>query len=346
MLSNCKNCGGQLVFSPKDKGNICENCSSVFNVDYKHNFFKKPFAENKELKVDPLAKELKSIKCKNCGASIIMSKLQMQAECPYCGNTSLDSENISKLMYIDSIIPFSFGKAEALSKFKTDVKKRFFADKKIFKDVLIDDVNGMYVNAFVFDMFANAIYKGVFSSRVKVKDEKGFESYQTIKKSVNGLFEKDFNNIIVEANSHITQYDLETIMPFEYTSAVEFKDDFINGYMLEYKDTMFNTCVEKAENIIKKAIEKELLKRHNCEQIESLDLKLNFENQVYNYCLIPVYFVTKTRTKDNKKFTAIINGQTGKVGRLPANKKRVFFITMAILAVIFGIILSIIYFAM
>ena len=49
MINECKNCGGNVFFSPKDKGNVCENCGSVFSVKYDNNVVKKDFAEAKKL---------------------------------------------------------------------------------------------------------------------------------------------------------------------------------------------------------------------------------------------------------------------------------------------------------
>ena len=81
MIKHCENCGGQVKFSPEDKGNKCQNCGSIFPVDYIYEFNKKSFEESKNLKADPLAKEMKTVKCNSCGASIVMDKHQLQNYC-------------------------------------------------------------------------------------------------------------------------------------------------------------------------------------------------------------------------------------------------------------------------
>ncbi len=341
MIENCKNCGGKLVFSPKDKGNICENCRSIFPIQYNYNFKKKPFEENVELKVDNFARSLKNIKCNSCGANMMLNKFQTQATCPYCGSTTIEESSKKRLMYIDSIIPFSFGKAEALKRLKKEVAKKFYADKKIFKNVSENEIYGAYVNTFVFDFNTATRYSGVLSYTKNIKDREGNSKTITEHKNISGIFDKTYRNLTVEANSNLEQRDLLSVMPFEYGSAVDFQDDFMHGYLLEYEDKMFNDCVDYAMHFIEKDVERELLKKYQCDSVVHLSLHTDYLDKKYNYCLLPVYFISKV--EKNKKYTVIMNGQTGKVGRLPKNKFRVFLTILLSLGILVGFVLLILF---
>ena len=111
--------------------------------------------------------------------------------------------------------------------------------------------------------------------------------------------------------------------------------------MLEYQDKILEKCTEKAENFVKKRVSQELLKKHNCDKVDSLSLNTISKNVQYNYCLLPVYFVNK-EYKD-KKYRAIINGQTGKVGNLPISGWKVFLLILLSFGIVGAIILSIIF---
>jgi len=171
MITNCKNCGGNLVFSPKDKGNVCESCGAVIPLKYNYQFNKKPFEKNVDLDVDELASAMKNLRCKSCGANVMLSKFKVQTKCPYCDSTTIVEGKNKKLMYIDSIIPFTFGKAEALSKFKSTVRKRIYANSKIFRHLTPDNIQGAYINAFVFDINTSSSFMGTFSYCVQVKEK-------------------------------------------------------------------------------------------------------------------------------------------------------------------------------
>lgn len=343
MIKNCKNCGGRVTFSPKDKGAVCENCATVYPIDYNFDFAKKSFSEHDKLADDGFSKELKNIRCESCGASVVMGKLQIQAKCPYCGESNLISNDLNKLMKVDSIIPFCFDKTEALQKFKSALKNRFYSNKKLFKNITEQDIQGVYVNAIVFDFDTSSTYSGVLSYTVKEKNSKGEESSKTCYKQVNGIFDKNFKNLTIEANSNIEQKEFEYILPFNYASAVDFQQDFLQGYMLEYKDKMLDACITEAEKVMKKDIERELLKKYNCDHVESLQLTINYTEQKYNYCLLPVYFITAKDNKTNKKHTVVMNGQTGKVGKTPSDKLKVALTAISSILLLAAFVFLIVY---
>jgi len=336
-MNSCKNCGSKISFVPSVKGNKCENCGSVFEAEYIYNFVKKSFNSREELKVDNFAKNIKSLKCNSCGATMVLNKLETQSSCPYCGNTSIIADRKNKLMYIDSVIPFSFSKEEALKKFKSTLSSRAYAKKSIYSGVTVKDINGLYVNTFVFDMDVIANYSGIFSYTKTVKDSEGNTKFETVNKHVSGTYYNTFNNVTVEASSHIQQSDLKSVMPFDYSQAVDFKEDFMNGYILEYENSMFDNCVKTAEDIIRKKIESDLLTEHCCTRIVSLNMKIDYTDKKYNYCLLPFYKLSKTYQGEN--CDVFINGQTGKVGKTPTSVGKILLTIFGILGIVLGFLL-------
>ena len=286
MLNNCENCGGKLSFSPKDKGNVCANCGSIFPINYSYMFNKKPFEEFRILHNTELTKSMENVRCESCGASVLLTKLQMQAYCPYCNSPTISKKNTKGIMMIDSIIPFSFSKDEAYSIFKNNINRKFYANKKIFKSITKDNLYGVYVNSFIFDMDTASTYSGMFSYSKRYKNKDGSTSIKTEYLNVNGVYDEGFKNIIIEASSNIEQSELQTILPFNFTSAVQFDVNFMYGYMLEYHDKMFDVCVKDAEKMIENSIRRSLLAKHNCDRIVSLNLNTNYYNKQYNYCLL------------------------------------------------------------
>ncbi len=336
MIEKCKNCGGKLFFSPKDKGVKCANCASVFPIKYNYNFTKKPFEQNVEPKVDKLASSLKSIKCKNCGANIMLNKQQIQAKCPYCGSTTLIETKTGKLMYIDSLIPFAMTKEEAIAKFKANLLKKFYANKRVFAKFKEEDVVGAYINAFVFDLIADCSYAGVLSYTVEHRDKEGRTQTITKYKDVAGIHNKRINNLTIESDSYLTQGDMMQILPFDYASAVTFEDDFLQGYVMEYKDRLFNDCFANAERIVKRIVQREILQKYNCQDVVTLTINVSYPKKEYNYCLLPVYFFNSTYK--NKHYRVLLNGQTGKFGKFPKDGLRIFLTALFASVLIVGII--------
>mgnify|MGYP003311121489 CR=1 FL=1 len=279
-----------------------------------------------ELTKDELADSLTNIRCESCGASVMLSKFQLRTNCPYCGSNMLKETKKNTLLYIDSIVPFAFDKTEALKKFKLAVDKNLLADKRILKGVTINDVESVYANAFVYDVETESAYNGVLTYTKTITDSDGNRTTVEKTKFVSGKLYKFCKDVTVEANPNLEQGELAGILPYNYKEAVEYNNAFLNGYMLEYQDKMFNECFAEAEKFIKGQIEKEILKMHNCTGIQNLNLKTEYLSKTYNYCLLPVYFV-RNEIK-GKKRKVLLNGQTGKVGSLPKNKWKIALIVL------------------
>lgn len=340
-MSKCVRCGGVLYFDPKRKSNVCESCGAADPVKYNYVFNKKDFAKAQQMESDPLAKELQTVKCKSCGANILVNKQEMVSKCMYCGSETISASSKKTMMYIDSIVPFTFGKADAVNKFKRAVATRFYANKKVFKGVSSQDVTGLYINTFVFDFNTNSHYNGTLSYQKSVKDSDGNTHYETVTKNVSGSLDKLFKNLTIEANPNLNQRELLQIMPFEYTSAVDFQQDFINGYVIEYQDKLFNDCVANAERVVKRELEREILNRYGCDTIVSLDIDTEYLDRKYNYCLLPVYMFNKEYK--GQRYKALMNGQSGKVGELPTDKLRVFLTILFAAVIVVGIIFLVIF---
>ena len=335
MINECKNCGGNLVFSPKDKGCLCVSCGSVFPISYEFGVEKNDFAKAKDFNLENFVDSKKGFRCESCGANMIVNKNEIKSTCVYCGNSSIAEIGEQKLMTIDTIIPFCFDKKEAVKVFQDNLSNHIYANKKIFKGLKEEDISGVYVNAFVFDLKTTITYSGVFSYTETYRDSKGESKSRIRYKHVNGTYDRFFNNLTIESNSHIEQSELSQVLPYGYNQAVKFETEFTHGFALEYHNEEFDKCFSKAETLIRNEIKRELLNKYNCDRVESLDLIINFTDKKYNYCLLPMYIINK-KYKD-KSYKVLMNGQTGAISKLPKSAGKIIFTVL----LIFGIIAAI-----
>lgn len=341
MQEKCSNCGGLLYFSPKDKATVCKSCGSKFSIPYDEDFTKKSFSNNYDLQIKELPNELQKIKCKSCGANIVLSKLQMGTDCPYCGSNTLSYTKTRNMMAVDSIIPFNFSNEEAFNKLKKEIERGWWTDRKLLKNITQEDIRGEYCNAFVFDFCTVTTYSGIFSYERTTKDKDGHIYIETINKPVSGVFEKIFKDVTIEASAGITPPEINSILPFAYNKAVKFNDEFMQGYMLEVQDKMFKEAFTEAQTVVKRDIKRALLVKHNCDRIVTLSFDTVYNNKKYNYCLLPVYFISK-KVKD-KQCKVFMNGQTGKISPLPKNKVKMILTFLPIAILIVAIILLLAY---
>lgn len=78
---------------------------------------------------------MKSYVCKSCGAELLLNDTSSFTTCLYCGNSTAITDKVIEDLNIKKIIPFTIDKEEAISNFKTILKKEIVEAKKIYVPV-------------------------------------------------------------------------------------------------------------------------------------------------------------------------------------------------------------------
>ncbi|MFQ6752681.1 MAG: hypothetical protein ACLRFL_03895 [Clostridia bacterium] len=333
-MNNCKNCGSVIIFSPKDKANVCQNCSSKFEINYEPWFEKRIYDENAvnpRVNDDAISK-LRHIKCISCGANIALDEYHAQTHCPYCGNSEIVDTNNKLNLLIDSIIPFSFDKTHALEIVKKKIKSSFFSDKSTLRVLSEKSIDGVYINSYVFDIKSNSNYKGILRDTRIRRDKNGRSYTEIVNIPVSGNINCNLENAAMEANSNIKQFEINQILPYEHQESVKYSTDFMNGYILEYPDQSLENIYRNVRNVLDTKIRNKIVNKHLAKSIVTMDLDTKITDAKYNYSLLPVYFIHLENKK--KKFRLVMNGQTGKINSIPKNGWKIFGLIASIFIII------------
>lgn len=338
-INSCTNCGGRVEFSPKHKALLCINCGNVYNIDFKHNCQKHSIGWTPDHdKVSKWSECNKSYKCKTCGAQITFSKFDIANNCQYCNMSSLMPMSDLPGLMPEVIIPFKIDKNDAKSEFYSRVKKRKFLPLAFKKNLPRTEIGATYISSFTFACNVNATYSGTRSVSKTVRDSDGRSRTVTEYESFSGSIQKYFDNIVVEASDKLTQNDITEIYPYNFAESYDYDDDFVKGYNVGY----YNQSVEDAEAVAKgqalKDIERAIRSKHS--SIVSLSIKPVYSNIIYNYALLPVYFINFNYK--NKQYTNVMNGQTGVItGKVPRSALQIMSLTLFIIAIIAFIVLGV-----
>ena len=327
---NCKNCGSVLCFNPNTQSLFCEKCKSTFDLEKKRSFKRHDFESETvdNQKRNEWVEDNKVFKCKNCGGSIVANKYEFSNTCPYCNtNLAVDSSALPGLKP-DGIIPFAFDKTGASQKFVENVKKRFYVNGKFKRHLPENKIKGTYVPSFVFDMNTDSTYHGVLS---ETEHRDGHSYTRTF--HISGTLKKPYKNVMVESSSKITQKELDGILPFDMSKAVDYKNGFILGYTVEHYADTLKVCEEIARETISKLIRRDILSKYSYDSVQSLVVKTDYSQKEYNYVLVPLYKFEYTFK--NKSYTTYMNGQNGKVDKnLPKSIPKIVLTVLIVLLII------------
>ena len=341
----CPCCDGGIEFDAKLQKLKCPYCGTEFDVETLSQYDGELQSDRSDDMVWETApglewqeeevKGLKAYICNSCGGEIVGDETMAATSCPYCGDPVVVMKQFSGDLKPDYVIPFKTTKNDAIAA----LKKHYHGKKlmpKIFKDQNhIEEIKGIYVPFWLFDTDADA-HMRYKATRTRFWSDSNYNYTETSYYSVIRGGEIRFEKVPVDGSSKLDDTLMESLEPFNFGEAVDFKTAYLAGYLADKYDVDAEQSVERANARIKKSTEDAFYKTvtgYSTVVTEASGVKFN--NGKANYALYPVWILT-TKWKD-KVYTFAMNGQTGRfAGDLPMDKgafKRWFFGIMGAVSV-------------
>lgn len=335
----CEGCGSNMTFDPQTQSLKCEHCGRIENFEKCANVLEIEL----ENAVEESAKwddEVSVYRCDNCGASFSVDASQISVFCPYCSTSHVVKEENLSGIKPNVVYPFALTKQTAVLASRKWAKRRVFAPRKFKKNLVEDNLHGIYQPCFTFDSDTQTYYDGVLGERRTrtVRNSKGETHTETYIhwKHVSGYIDRFFDDVTVSCGK-MSQGELDKLMPFNKQTACVYKKEFLSGYAASHYTRDIKICWTDAKKMIDGSLRQTILKKHNCDVVRYLNLNTRHLGVTYKYVLFPIYRLNY-RFK-NKDYPIMINGNNGKVtGKTPVSPLRVGIVTVFVIAFIIALI--------
>ena len=334
MASLCKNCGGNLAFSPKRQALFCNKCGATFKPE-------DITAEAKELLADVEAPKASDIygsrgsydcsiySCTQCGGDIVINDTEASTICVYCGSPAVVFNRVAKEIRPDGIIPFSVTKDLAQMLIKTHLKKGKFIPSEI-KNAPLDDIKGIYIPYWIVDCdFHDAVM-------VKGDVQEGKHKRTTYFAQAG---EWTYQNLPCNASLRFNDNIGKKLEPFDYNEARDFDEDYLTGFYSDITDmspaNLRSAVLKRGDDMYREEVIHGLVNATKKSVVNSSpSVRIKEGEEVY--LMIPAWFYT-FRYK-GMPHTILVNGQTGKtVGAMPFDRAKLIALTVAIfIALVFA----------
>lgn len=305
MIFKCKNCGGNVIYSPENNVMLCPYCDSRESGE------RKDYSEG-DLKV-----------CPNCGGEVPVSEHTSATKCPYCENYLIFNPRVEGEFEPKTIIPFKKGKEVCKKLIREKFKKYLFAPTDFLSEVKLDTMQGIYVPYWFYDYDTNCIFHGE-GTKVRVWTNGNTQYTETSYYDVYRNMDFGFRKIPVDASVQMPDEIMDLVEPFEYGQLEAFKPEYMSGFYAE----KYNATADLLENRAKKKMEDDVdaalrSSYAGYEHVKTLTKNIRPQNSSNEYGLVPVWKYSY-KYKD-KMYPFYINGQTGKiVGTAPVSKGKVW----------------------
>lgn len=355
LTHKCPNCGGPLLFEPKNQRFHCDYCGSTFTEQEVTDFEAKQNAAkvtdssvSEENNTDKVVSEEKQADtdsevglflCPSCGAEIVTDATTASTWCYYCHNPVVLTSRLSGKFLPEKILPFQIEHQEAESKFLDWVGKKWFVPKSFFNKKQIQNLSGVYFPYWAVDAdLTGELSAQATNLRVWVAGDVEYTEHS--KYQVNRAGNSSFKALVKNAlQKNLADKMVGAVQPFDMTAAIPFKNQYLSGFLTEKRDIEFSEMKENVENEFRQysnaLMESTIVGYSSVDDIRS-NQRITLLDE--DYVLLPIWLVTYREAGNDKLFYYAMNGQTGKVaGVLPIDKGKLWLWTIGLFVLLLAL---------
>lgn len=325
----CPCCGGAISFDSTVQKMKCPYCDSEFEIEALMALDAQLQTEEQDhMEWAPVSAgewseeecgELRSYICKSCGGEIVGDAQTGATSCPFCGNPVVMTDQFKGSLRPDLVIPFKLDKKAAKERYFDYIKNKKLLPQ-VFKDQNhIDEIKGVYVPFWLFDADVDADIR-YDATRTRTWSDRNYNYTETSHFTVNRSGGIAFDHVPVDGSSKMADDLMESIEPFDFGDAVDFKTAYLAGYLADKYDVTSEQSIARANERVKRSTELAF-----ADTVQGYDTVLpkassvNVRNGRAKYALYPVWLLNTTW--NGEKYVFAMNGQTGRfVGDLPMDK--------------------------
>ena len=236
MITQCRNCAGQLVFDPEKQKLVCGHCGSEFAPEEfsqsEHEYLADKQAESMNSVYGTDSEDLMDCYvyiCHSCGGEIIINGSEASTRCIYCGNSNVVFSRIAKHKRPQFIIPFKITKDEAERAVRKRFKSGIFVPKEI-KNFEADNVRGIYIPYWIVD----CEHKGAVVVQGQVSSGK---HTRTVYYGRAGRM--SIRRLPLDASQMLSDESSSRLEPFNLNAMKPFDEDYLLGFYSNISDVTY-----------------------------------------------------------------------------------------------------------
>ena len=328
-----------MIFDAEKGRFACEFCLSDFAKDELDEAGSAEQARQRAEQDEAFRAQMHAYECPSCGAEVMADGETVADFCYYCHNPVVLSDQLSGVFRPDKVIPFKFGKQQAIEKFLKYAKSHRFVPRDYFCAEQVEKITGVYYPFWVTDADSSASMRAE-GTRIRTWIVGNVKYTETTRMEFERAGEIHFEDIVTSALSTEDKKMLEGVLPYPSESLEEFSAPYLTGFVAKKRDVERDSLSEEIRERMQGYADKLLRGTINGE-VSQTKPKLDIHQSHWEYALMPVWVLTY-RDKEGQIYKYAMNGYTGKVyGELPISKLKLFGTFAAIMAAVAAVVFAV-----
>ncbi len=339
----CGKCGADVVWNPGAAALKCPYCGAERPIPTSPGeIHEHPIEEALRAPRDlGWGAERKAVKCSRCGAVTTLDAGVAASSCAFCGTPAVvEAPSDGKMVRPEGLLPFRVDRNGAAGKFRAWTQALWFRPNDLKKKSSVTGLSGVYVPFWTFDAATHSSWSAEAGFYYYV-DVEVLENGRTVVRReqrvrwelAEGVLEKFFDDLPVEASRGLERSLAEAIEPFPTHELVPYEPSYLSGFLAEE----YAVDVEDALRIARDRMAVEI--RAACAAAVPGDTQRNLQVQTawssvaYKNALLPLWIAAYDYAGTPYRF--LVNGVTGKVsGKAPWSWVKISLAFLALLGVI------------
>ena len=328
-----------MIFDAEKGRFACEFCLSDFAKDELDEAGSAEQARQRAEQDEAFRAQMRAYECPSCGAQVMADGETVADFCYYCHNPVVLSDRLSGVFRPDKVIPFKFGKQQAIEKFLKYAKSHRFVPRDYFCAEQVEKITGVYYPFWVTDADSSASMRAE-GTRIRTWIVGNVKYTETTRMEFERAGEIHFEDIVTSALSTEDKEMLEGVLPYPSESLEEFSAPYLTGFVAKKRDVERDSLSEEVRERMQDYADRLLRGTINGEVPRTCP-KLDIHQSHWEYALMPVWVLTY-RDKEGQIYKYAMNGYTGKVyGELPISKLKLFGTFAAIMAAVAAVVFAV-----
>jgi len=348
----CHGCGADLTFAPGQDALKCPYCGFTEKVpqtadEIREYSFNDYLAKPRSHGYGAVPGQRRDARCKDCGATTQVDANIRATACPFCGAPLILADSAAtdggEVITPEALIPFVITGAQAAAAFKQWIAALWFAPGTLKRDSEARQLQGVYRPFWTYDSHTVSHWSGergdhyyVTETYSTVVNGKSVTRTRQVRKTrwtrVSGVYREFFDDVLIPAgrnNDRGTQYQLSALKPYA--------PEYLSGFSAERYVVPCEAGWTKAKAVIAGEIHDAVRERIGGDEQRVSRIDTAYSGITYKHVLLPLWI--SCYRYGGKTYCFQVNGQTGEVaGERPYSFWKIFFLVVAILAVIAAIV--------
>lgn len=320
-MFKCENCGGELVYSIRDKNLKCSACNSIFEIS--------DMLDENEENAETL--DMNVFTCPSCGGEIYSTNSTAASFCSFCGSHVTLTQKMVQWRKPEYIIPFKYTSEQAKELVAERLRQKLFVPSVLKNPANLDICRGIYIPYWIYETEGHI----AFSPYCEAVSGRKHTVYM-----VTGEADTHYIGINHDASDSFADDIGDNLNPYNLEEAQKFNSAYLCGFFADVADKRaeryMTDVVRDATKLMQSDVKEYLNNKYF--DLDVIPVPSGGTSSVKDakLCLFPIWLISY-KTKDSVAYFAV-NGLTAKIVADTPVEKEKFFIVSSILSVILAFI--------